>query len=322
MSTTSSHHSLVSPHHLPTSACPSEQFLAALFDRLWDTYRSRVTYVQAYQEMVAQHGATFFNDHIAFRTFAWQRPTLGIVTLARLFEVLGYRAAGCYQFEDKHLAAIHFQHANLRLPKLFVSELQTWKLPTACQEILRSTFANHREPLDDAFLADLANLSDTTPSKTFDELLTLATDWFLTPPWPAPEKQSVITLNNASQYAAWVLVHGYQVNHFTSLVNSHGIDGLDDLEKTIAALKTAGVPMKAEIEGAVGSKLRQTATEAVTVNVDVLDQGRPTQMPWSYAYFELAQRDILTDPVSGTASRFEGFLGPQATNLFEMTRTK
>jgi hypothetical protein len=45
-------------------------------------------------------------------------------------------------------------------------------------------------------------------------------------------------------------------------------------------------------------------------------------MPWSYAYFELSQRDWQTDPTSGQRTRFEGFLGPQATNLFEMTRLK
>jgi hypothetical protein len=30
----------------------------------------------------------------------------------------------------------------------------------------------------------------------------------------------------------------------------------------------------------------------------------------------------VTDPATGKQVRFEGFLGPQATNLFEMTRLK
>jgi hypothetical protein len=100
------------------------------------------------------------------------------------------------------------------------------------------------------------------------------------------------------------------------------VPALDDIEKTIAALQKAGVPMKTEIEGERGSKLRQTATEAVKIDVDVLDKGIPAKMPWSYAYFELAQRDAVIDPESGKRVRFEGFLGPQATNLFEMTRLK
>jgi hypothetical protein len=56
--------------------------------------------------------------------------------------------------------------------------------------------------------------------------------------------------------------------------------------------------------------------------VQVTDQGAPTALPWTYAYFELAQRDTVVDPATGKRVRFEGFLGPQATNLFEMTRVK
>ena len=69
-------------------------------------------------------------------------------------------------------------------------------------------------------------------------------------------------------------------------------------------------------------RLRQTATEAVTIDVAVHNQGHPTTIPWTYAYFELAQRDTVPDPATGKPVRFEGFLGPQATNLFEMTRVK
>ena len=130
------------------------------------------------------------------------------------------------------------------------------------------------------------------------------------------------SLNQVSQYGAWVLVHGYNVNHFTSLINSHGVESLGSIESTIVALRQAGVPMKAEIEGEAGSKLRQTSTEAVMTEVTVIDQGKPVTMPWSYAYFELAQRDWITDPATGRRMHFEGFLGPQATNLFEMTRLK
>ena len=115
-------------------------------------------------------------------------------------------------------------------------------------------------------------------------------------------------------------MHGYNVNHFTSLVNSHGVESLNSLETTIAALAAAGVPMKAGIEGEPGSKLRQSATEAVTIDVAVTDQGRPATMPWTYAYFELAERNPVVDQTTGELVRFEGFLGPQATNLFEMTR--
>lgn len=295
-----------------------EQFLAELFDRLWEVYRRRVSYVADYERIVAQHQATFFNDHIAFRTFACQNPCVGIHTLGRTFEALGYRAAGSYQFDDKFLAATHFQHENPALPKLFVSELQLWRLPGNIRETIQRQLASHRDLASDTTLARMHDL-DREPEH-YDALMLEAIHWFTELPWRTAHRNDVLAANAVSQYAAWVMVHGYAVNHFTSLINSHGVASLDTIEKTIAALQAAGVPMKSEIEGAAGSKLRQTATEAASIEVQVRDGDQLVSMPWSYAYFELAQRDPIVDPATGKLVRFEGFLGPQATHLFEMTR--
>ncbi len=309
------------PHQANPAADGRERFTIALFDRLWDEYRGRVSYVARYEEVVRAHRATFVNDHIAFRTFACQRPATGIFSIARIFDALGYRAAGNYHFEDKHLTAIHLQHPNTQFPKLFVSELKTWELSPSSREKIERSVANHRPMIDADVLEALARLDDAS-AEGFDRLLETTAAQFEQLPWPVPDKADVLALNRESQYAAWVLVHGYNVNHFTSLVNSHGVASLDNLEKTIDALRRAGVPMKAEIEGEPGSKLRQSATEAVTIPVAVMDAGRPTTIDWTYAYFELAERNEVLDPKTGQRVRFEGFLGPQATNLFEMTRVK
>jgi hypothetical protein len=281
--------------------------------------------VQQYEEVVRRHGGRFVNDHIAFRTLATQRPATGIAAVSRLFEALGYQAAGTYQFPDQHLAAIHFQHPNPGFPKLFVSELRTWELPDEARTTLTRALTQHQPWPDENFLAALyrlGNAATVIDEADFQRLLALAQAWFHSLAWPLPEKQDVIAVNAHSQYGAWALVHGYQVNHFTALVNSHGVESLDDLEKTLAALRQAGVPLKAEIEGAPGSKLRQSATEAVNIDVPILDHGVPGTMPWTYAYFELAERNRHSDPVTGKLVRFEGFLGPQATHLFEMTRVR
>jgi 2-oxoadipate dioxygenase/decarboxylase-like protein len=308
------------PHAAIAVSTARERFCAELFDRLWDRYRQRVSYVQTYEKVIQQAKATFVNDHIAFRTFATQQPLAGIATISRIFGALGYRAAGSYHFDDKQLSAIHFQHSNQQFPKLFISELRVSELPLESRKIIEKTVRSHRPAIDLEALAALANLDkDNKPAA---ELLPRLVPEFHELPWILPAREDVEKLNKVSQYAAWVLVHGYNVNHFTSLINSHGVAALDDIEKTIAALEKAGVPMKKEIEGERGSKLRQTATEAVTIDVAVHDRGVPAKMPWTYAYFELAQRDTVVDPATGKKVRFEGFLGPQATNLFEMTRVK
>ena len=308
--------SLPGPHGRIPVSNDRERFLAALFDRLWDRYRSRVSYVRDYEQVIASAGATFVNDHIAFRTLAGQQPTTGIVSLSRILEALGYVAAGCYQFPDKHLSSIHFQHPNGQFPKIFISELRSWELSDASQKILARTLRGHRAPLSDTVLARLHRVT----SATQPELLEIIAGQFHDLPWDVPEQADVNVLNAESQFGAWVLVHGYNVNHYTALINSQGTPGLADIELTIAALQQAGVPMKAEIEGERGSKLRQTATEAVQIEVPVRQQGVLSRMPWTYAYFELAERGRITDGETGQTGRFEGFLGPQATNLFEMTR--
>ena len=309
------------PHVRIPVANEQERFLAELFDTLWDRYRQRVVHVRSYEQVIAAAGATFVNDHIAFRTIAGQHPITGIASLSRVFEALGYRAANCYQFEDKHLSAIHFQHPNGQFPKLFISELKLWELSSSARDVLHRSVSRHRSPVSEEVLLGLHNIShgETAPRA---ELLAAIVANIHDLPWPVPAKSDVVAINTESQYAAWVLVHGYNVNHFTSLINSHGVESLGDIEKTIAALQRAGVPVKSEIEGARGTKLRQSATEAAVIDVPVLDQGRETTMSWTYAYFELAERGFLTDPETGTRGRLEGFLGPQATQLFEMTRTK
>lgn len=289
--------------------------LARFLDRLWQRYRQRVPYVQVYEELIASHGGTFVNDHIAFRTLACQQPFCGIPSLSRLFEAFGYAPAACYQFPDKHLSAIHLQHPNGLFPKLFVSELQIGKLPAEIRRLLRQAIQTHRLSLGDDVLDRVA-----APGSDAAEVLQVCTNWIETLPWALPEESDLLAVNAASQYGAWVLAHGYNVNHFTALINSQNCPAMADIEQTVQALQQAGVPVKSEIEGAPRTRLRQTATAAAAGDITIVLSGSPTTRTWPYAYFELAERGDVVDSESGRSGRFEGFLGSQATQLFEMTR--
>ena len=307
------------PHQAIPAADNRERFTEELFDTLWERYRKRVEYVTRYEQVIQQAGASFVNDHIAFRTFAGQTPLTGISVISRIFEALGYRPAGCYEFPDKHLNAIHYQHPNSEFPKIFISELKTWELSASVCDAIQRSIASHRDPISAETLSRLDSLVKS-PDSDRAGLLETVVRQFHELSWDVPEKEAVTAINEESQYAAWVLVHGYHVNHFTSLVNSHQVESMDDIEKTVQALQDVGVPTKKNIEGERGTKLRQSATEAVVIDVAVQEGGQETTMPWTYAYFELAERGTVTDPVSGKEVRFEGFLGPQATHLFEMTK--
>jgi len=298
-----------------------DAFAVELLDRLWERYRRRVPYVADYERIIRNANATFVNDHVAFRTLGWQQPQTGINSVSRIFECLGYHPAGVFTFHDQHLNAIHYQHPNPKFPKLFISELKTWELNDSSRKIIGKSLKTHRQTVSCAHLHSLGSLHRASHNERKDLMAEVLSE-FHQLPWLLAEKDDVAILAQDSQYAAWVLVHGYNVNHFTALVNSHGVPALDTIEATAAALRDEGVPMKSEIEGAPGSKLRQTATLAAVAEVPVVLDGVPTKMPWPYAYFELAERNLIADPETGAQVRFEGFLGPQASQLFEMTRRR
>src|SRR5258706_4991917 len=147
------------PHQAIPVTSAREKFCAELFDLLWDRYRQRVSYVQTYEKVIREAKATFVNDHIAFRTFATQQPLAGIATISRIFEALGYRAAGSYHFDAKQLSAVHFQHANQQFPKMFIFELRVWELPQGARGIIENKNRSHRPPLGDENVPRLIKLA-------------------------------------------------------------------------------------------------------------------------------------------------------------------
>jgi hypothetical protein len=242
-----------------------------LLELLWDRYAAEVAPARTFAQL---SGGTFRNDHVAFRSLA--RPGGGIALFRRVFEPLGWRPAGAYSFPDARLDAIYLAHP-AGLPRVFLSELRAQELSADAQ----------------ALLARLA--PDPAPPDSSDAEALAA--WFDAP--PAPEGEALLALEKESQYGAWLLAFGRKVNHFTGAV--------DDIEAWVVRMRSAGVGMKAEIEGAPGTALRQTATQAHPLPVRLADG---SSRPWPYAYFEIAQR----------SAGFDGFLGPQARALFDMTK--
>lgn len=275
-----------------------------LWNELWERYRAQVSYARTYEEMITSAGGTFINDHIAFRTLRLHLAgqDFGIGYLAQIAASLGYVPKEEYHFPTQHLYARYYQHPDQTLPKLFISELIVNELPTHIAEAIEKT-------VNSAKLATFAQADPGSWLKVFGT------------PWLPPLKSTVELVNTVSQYGAWVLLHGYGVNHFTGSVNHQNTSVYPDIERTAAGLASLGVPMKEVIEGDLGSGLRQTATKAVNTLVMVRDDhtGELDEIPWTYAYFEIAERGLLKN-ASGVKELFQGFLGQQAKQLFEMTK--
>ncbi|MEH2136580.1 DUF1338 domain-containing protein [Nostoc sp.] len=293
-----------------------------LWKLLWQEYSTRVNYARTYQQMINAVGGTIANDHIAFRSLRLLvdspqgQVNLGIDHLAQLAEALGYVADGEYTFAKTHLYARHYRHPQqeeFNLPKLFISELIVDELPTNIAQLISKTVSTIPHELT----SPLTLLQEDADIKTIAKQL----QQVFTRPWQTPQHSVVEEVNQVTQYGAWVLLHGYAVNHFTGYINRQNTPEYPDIDTTASGLAKLGVPMKSEIEGNVACGLRQTATQAVTEMVTVLDDnsGEEIQIPWTYAYYEIAQR-YLVEIESGKQVLFDAFLGSNAQQLFEMTR--
>lgn len=233
--------------------------MTALLDQLWDRYAAHVPYARTFVQLA---GGQFKNDHVAFRS-------LDLRPIARVFEDLGWKRAGQYDFPETHLNAIHLSKPGE--PRIFVSELRVRDLSPRAQGIL----------------------AQLPPDPAYDG----SADWFRGPGL-RPGEEELLELERETQYGAWLLLFGREVNHFTASV--------PDVALWQQKMKDAGIPMKGEIEGEPSAGLRQTATRAAPRKVQLRERARE----WPYAYLEIAERN----------GGFDGFVTAQARQLFDMTK--
>ncbi len=294
-----------------------------LVHKLWEPYLKRVNYAHKYHEMLEKKGGNLVFDHLAFRTLnthTGEQPE-GIQAIGHIIRSLGYLKAGDYQFVKKKLKAAYFEHTEQALPKIFVSQLEIEELPEWAQKKVKETVKETPYLLSDVGIELLNRLkSERELTAEAAEVLENELVYYFRRPWRPPFKETVLSLNDVSQYGAWVLLHGNSVNHFAVDINAQQVKSWPDLETTCEAVKRAGIPMKPEIEGAKGSKLQQSATLAVKEGVEVRGDDGPEKITWTYGYFEFTQRGFTKE--NGKKKLFSGFLGEQARHLFNMTQTR
>ena len=299
-----------------------KEIAGLLVDGLWKQYTERIPYAKLYADMVTGKGGKVVIDHIAFRTFnthCGEQPE-GIRAIKHILNYLEYKQVTKYSFPKKKLNAVHFEHPDATLPKIFVSQLEVSELPGWAQNMINKMVHNTSYLLSDKSIELLGILEEngSLPSEAAEYLVNDLVHYFRRP-WNIPLKDDVLKINDVSQYGAWVLLHGNSVNHFAALVNFQDVKEWPDLETTCEALAAAGIPMKDEIEGEKGSKLRQSATLAVKEEVKIKSENGFEKMIWTYAYFELVQRNYIEE--NGVQKLFSGFLGEQANHLFDLTET-
>lgn len=294
-----------------------------IFRRLWKHYNIHVPFAAKIETALKARGDQWIEDHVAFRTLPGSHT--GSHILQGIFELLGYKRMEDYHFAEKKLNAFwlcppdtHSSCAKAS-PKVFVSELIASEFNPSFSAIIARYSAqviaspvNYFKGLQKAFLS-----GDAAAGEQFVRAVTA----FLSsrPPWSIPSRADYEKLREESDYAAWTLVYGNQINHFTLSVHTmssfNDIASLGDFiesELGIAMNRSGGL-----VKGTSGVKLEQISTMA-SVREEVFQEDLGCQ---PYAFVEFALRYPLDGNTADGmwGSYYQGFVTENADKIFEST---
>jgi len=258
---------------------------ADVLDALWRDYVASTPQAARVHALLTARGEQIRNDHVALRTYGI--AGIGIESLARPFEALGWEARDTYRFADKHLVARYWQHPDKALPKIFISELCLGELSGAAQVLV----------------SDLVSQLPTNFGMR-DDLPWAGRPW-------TPSHAEYRALLAESEYAAWVCAFGFRVNHFT--VDANALTTFAGLSELNAFLVENGFTLNDSggvIKGNPGERLEQSSTRADAVSVRFSD----ATVTIPSCYYEFARRYPLP-----SGERFEGFVPASADKIFEST---
>jgi len=258
-----------------------------IFSKLWKDYITKNPYVKNVYDLFIKEGEEVVNDHIAFRTFSDSRVNVDV--LSKIFLQAGYVEKGQYTFEQKHLFAKLFEIEKDPLaPRVFISELVTKDFSPFLQKTVT-------EVVD--------KIPHELPGS--DELI------FSGRTWGKSSFKIYEELRKESEYAAWLYVNGYTVNHFTVSVNS--LKKHDTVQKVNSFLKSKGFIINdagGEIQGTPAELLEQSSVKAAVIPLEFVEGTHDV----TSCYYEFAKRYPDTD-----GKLYSGFIAKSADRIFQST---
>lgn len=260
------------------------------FSILWQQYTYVTPLATRIYSLFSEANQGIINDHVAFRTF--DLYPLNIENLEPFILGLGYVFFDDYNFPNKHLYAKSYIAKDAKLPKIFISQLQTDKLTAKNQQFVQSMC----QGIEKSEVSSIAVLTRG--------LL-----------WNKPSWLQYQSLMAESEYAAWLSVMGLRANHFTISVNH--LSNYQSIKQVNRFLKENGFILNTaggEIKGSPHECLEQSSTMADKVDFQ-FSGGDFHQV--NSCYYEFA----LRYPVSN-GDLFQGFVTRSADKIFESTFEK
>ena len=282
----------------------------------------------AVQRLVADQGGTFRNDHGAIRT---ADPAVRD-RFERAAALMGLRRELAYEFPAKKLKSFDLQviGEDAEPFKVFVSEVDLDAFPAAVAALIREDCAEQAAAVDhasfDALVAKGAaagGLSAAEADAFVDHLVMRV----MARPGAPMKRATLVAVAQVSGEAASALALGPDFNHVTIDVGPSGFPGI---EAMAAAMAARGFRMLPQIQGARGTKLRQTATMAATMATPVREaDGTIGSAPTEKQFVELIERaqavSRFGDPLwrqDGRPLIFRNFLASNAEKIFDAASTR
>lgn len=310
------------------SLLPAAALRARFVERATAKFAANVPDFVALRQLVREQGGVFRNDHGAIRT---ADPAVRAL-IVRAARVLGLHRDRDYLFPAKKLVSFDLQAEGQDAGqfKIFVSQVDLEAFPPPVASLLREDCAQQATAVDHrAFLAQIeraeqqGGLSETDAEAYIEHFVTRLMNRN-----GAPMRRSTLEAVAAvSPEAASALALGPDFNHVTIDVRAAGFEGI---EAMAAAMAARGFRLLPAIQGAPGSKLRQTATLAATMPTPVLEaDGSPGLAATEKQFVEIIERaqaraedGALLWQDDGRPLIYKHFLAANAEKIFDAAATK
>ena len=282
----------------------------------------------ALQALVREHGGVFHNDHGAIRT---ADPAVAAL-FVRAARVLGLHRDLDYRFPAKKLVSFDLQAAGQdhRPFKIFLSQVDLEAFPVEVAALVREDCAEQAEAVDHrsfvALIEEAERSGGLAPVKA-EAFVQHFVHKLMHRNGPPMKRSTLDAVARVSGEAASALALGPDFNHVTIDVRAAGFAGIEPMA---AEMLRRGFKMLPAIQGAPGTKLRQTATMAATMPTPVREaDGRSGMAESERQFVEIIERaqahaadgaPLWRD--DGAPLVFKHFLAATAEKIFDAASTR
>jgi uncharacterized glyoxalase superfamily metalloenzyme YdcJ len=280
------------------------------------------------RNLVRDNSGKFHNDHGAIRT---ADPAV-CELFVRAAAVMGLRRELDYSFPAKKLVSFDLQVIGEDAApfKIFVSQVDLAAFPPGVAALIREDCAESARAADHAPLLALIAKAEQRSGlalKDAERFMQHLVHHLMTRNGPPLKRTTLDAVARVSGEAASALVLGPDFNHVTIDVRAAGFKGIEPMAK---AMLKRGLRMLPAIQGAPGTKLRQTATLAATMDTPVREaDGRIGSAQTEKQFVEIIERGQALNVQGGKLWRqdgrpliFRNFLASNAEKIFDAASTK